>query len=153
MERRLGHDFSQVRVHTTRPRRALPPSSARAPTRSAATWSSEPGRYVPHAASGQQLLTHERVHVAQQRAGTPLVQRDLDAGTDPATATTTPQPAPPTPAELATAATALETDILGDPAYKKLATESRNRVQAIIAKAERNRRARRRASAATTWPS
>jgi hypothetical protein len=135
METRLGHDFSQVRVHTDA---AAARSAAELGARAYTVGSDVvfgAGRYAPQASSGQRLLTHELVHVIQQRAGAPLVQRDHDAGTDPTTTTTTTQPAPPTPAELTAAATTLETDILADPAYKKLATESRNRVQAIIAKA------------------
>jgi hypothetical protein len=65
MERALGHDFANVRVH----------SGAEAPSIGALAFTRgshihfAPGRYNPHTAAGQRVLGHELAHVVQQRAG------------------------------------------------------------------------------------
>lgn len=75
MESRLGHDFSQVRVHTD----ASAAKSAQSLSASAYTAGDNivfgPGQYQPLSDSGQRLLAHELTHVVQQRAGV-----DLPAG-------------------------------------------------------------------------
>ena len=75
MESRLGHDFSQVRVHTD----ASAAKSAQSLSASAYTAGDNivfgPSQYQPLSASGQRLLAHELTHVVQQRAGV-----DLPAG-------------------------------------------------------------------------
>lgn len=71
MERTLGTDFSQVRIHAdTRAARAAAQYGAAAYAlgehiRFAA------GRYRPDEASGRVLIAHELAHVAQQRIATP----------------------------------------------------------------------------------
>ena len=69
MESRLGHDFSQVRVHTDE--RAA--QSAQAVGANAYTAGSHvafgAGRYTPGTPSGQKLLMHELTHVVQQASG------------------------------------------------------------------------------------
>jgi hypothetical protein len=66
MEARLGHDFSQVRVHTD----ARAADSARAVNAKAYTVGRNvvfaAGQYAPEAAEGKRLLAHELVHVMQQ---------------------------------------------------------------------------------------
>jgi len=75
MERRFGHDFSQVRVHTD----GQAAASARAVNALAYTVGShvvfESGQYAPHTPGGQHLLAHELTHVLQQGQGTSRVQR------------------------------------------------------------------------------
>jgi hypothetical protein len=72
MESRIGHDFSQVRVHSDD--RAA--ASARAIHANAYTVGSNvvfgPGRFQPSSRQGQHLLAHELTHVVQQRAGVHL---------------------------------------------------------------------------------
>jgi hypothetical protein len=66
-ERRFGHDFSRVRVHTD----AVAAASAQAVNASAYTVGSHLvfGRqqYAPYTQQGQKLLAHELAHVVQQR--------------------------------------------------------------------------------------
>ncbi len=66
MERRLGHDFAHVRVHTDE--RAI--ASARAVGALAYTVGAsivfDRGRYAPREAAGRGLLAHELVHTIQQ---------------------------------------------------------------------------------------
>jgi hypothetical protein len=66
MERRLGHDFAHVRVHTDE--RAA--ASARAVDALAYTVGRsivfDRGRYAPHENKGRRLLAHELVHTVQQ---------------------------------------------------------------------------------------
>lgn len=80
MERRLGSDFSQVRVHTD----ARAAQSARAVDALAYTVGRDvvfgEGRYAPHSASGQRLLAHELAHVVQQRGAAPHPAADLRIG-------------------------------------------------------------------------
>jgi hypothetical protein len=65
MEKAMGADFSDVRVHVG--------SEVSAIGAIAFTWGSNihfaPGYYSPHTPHGQQLLAHELTHVLQQRAG------------------------------------------------------------------------------------
>lgn len=65
MEKTLGADFSDVRIHVG--------SEVPAIGAIAFTWGSNihfaPGYYSPHTPHGQQLLAHELTHVLQQRAG------------------------------------------------------------------------------------
>jgi hypothetical protein len=75
LERRLGHDFSRVRVHTD----AQAVESARRLGALAYTFGSDivfgEGRYAPATSEGRQLLAHELVHVVQQRRGGAVPQR------------------------------------------------------------------------------
>jgi len=75
MGRALGHDFSQVRIHTDEHAAA----SARAVHASAYAVGSHivfgPGRYAPTTGAGQGLLLHELTHVVQQ-PGNPDAGRD-----------------------------------------------------------------------------
>ncbi len=70
METRLGHDFSQVRVHTD----AKAANSAMAVKSLAYTVGRDivfgVGQYQPKIATGLQLLAHELTHVVQQRDST-----------------------------------------------------------------------------------
>ena len=71
MERRFGHDFSRVRVHTD----ARAAESARAVTANAYAVGDHvafaDGRYAPETPAGARLLGHELAHVVQQR-GAPV---------------------------------------------------------------------------------
>jgi hypothetical protein len=71
MERRFGHDFAHVRVHTEE--RAV--ASARAVGALAYTVGRsivfDRGRYAPHDAAGRGLLAHELVHTIQQSGREP----------------------------------------------------------------------------------
>lgn len=77
MERRFGHDFSQVRVHTD----AAADRSARELHAHAYTAGRHivfaAGRYAPQGAAGRRLLAHELTHVVQQGEGGALLQRQL----------------------------------------------------------------------------
>ncbi|HEX2208202.1 MAG TPA: DUF4157 domain-containing protein [Longimicrobium sp.] len=77
MERRLGHDFSGVRVHTG----AGAAESARAVDAEAYTVGRHvvfgAGRYAPHTAAGARLLAHELAHTVQQGDRPAAVQRAL----------------------------------------------------------------------------
>jgi hypothetical protein len=82
MESRLGHDFSQVRVHTdTKAAR-----SAQAVDAEAYTVAQDivfgAGRFQPGVPAGQQLLAHELTHVMQQNSAQP-VSSDLRIDPDP----------------------------------------------------------------------
>ncbi len=67
-QRRLGHDFSRVRVHTG----VRAADSANAINANAYTVGQNivfaSGRYAPQTAHGRQLLAHELTHVVQQRS-------------------------------------------------------------------------------------
>lgn len=69
MEERMGHDFSDVRVHTG----DAADASARSVSAHAYTVGSnivfQRGAYEPGSSSGQTLLAHELTHVVQQRNG------------------------------------------------------------------------------------
>ena len=69
MEERLGHDFSDVRVHTG----AQADESARSINALAFTVGSDivfgSGHYTPDTLDGQRVLAHELTHVVQQKAG------------------------------------------------------------------------------------
>jgi hypothetical protein len=69
IERRLGHDLSTVRVHTD----AAAGASARAVNADAYTVGEnivfQSHAYRPETAAGRRMLTHELVHVIQQRLG------------------------------------------------------------------------------------
>jgi hypothetical protein len=69
MEDRMGHDFSDVRVHTG----DAADNSARSVSAHAYTVGSnivfQRGAYDPGSAAGQTLLAHELTHVVQQRTG------------------------------------------------------------------------------------
>jgi hypothetical protein len=69
MEERLGHDFSDVRIHTG----ARADESARSINAVAYTVGSDvvfgSGRYAPDTPTGQRVLAHELTHVVQQKAG------------------------------------------------------------------------------------
>ena len=161
MEPRFGHDFSRVRIHSdaraadsAQAVHALAYTVGRDVVFGA-------GQYTPAAPQGRALLAHELTHVLQQggtpfqfgsalRVGTPndLFEQQAEAaahslgGVAPTIAPLTaaavqraPDPqAAPAPADKAAEekATALETEILADPAYKKLASDSKDRVKEII---------------------
>lgn len=69
MEQRLGHDFSDVRIHTG----AKADESARSINALAYTVGNDvvfgSGHYAPDTQSGQRVLAHELTHVIQQNAG------------------------------------------------------------------------------------
>jgi hypothetical protein len=69
MEARMGHDFSDVRVHTG----DTADASARSVSAHAYTVGSnivfQRGSYDPGSSSGQTLIAHELTHVVQQRSG------------------------------------------------------------------------------------
>jgi hypothetical protein len=84
MERRLGHDFGDVRVHAD----AQAASAARALDADAFTSGADivfgAGRYRPGAEDGCRLIAHELVHTLQQGRGaaTPSLQVSLPAVPD-----------------------------------------------------------------------
>lgn len=69
MQSRLGHDFSDVRVHTG----GAAHQSAQSVNAQAYTVGSnvvfQDGKYDPSSAGGKQMLAHELTHVVQQRSG------------------------------------------------------------------------------------
>lgn len=69
MEQRFGHDFSQVRVHSS----SSAAKSARDVNARAFTVGHDivfgAGQYIPGTHEGQKLLAHELTHVVQQRTG------------------------------------------------------------------------------------
>lgn len=80
MERRFGHDFSRVRVHSDEKSAA----TTRAYGALAYTTGSDivfsPGQYRPDTATGRWLLAHELAHVVQQ-AGAPSAVQTKDVST------------------------------------------------------------------------
>lgn len=77
MESRFGHDFSQVRVHTSDGASASAQSiGARAYTVGQHLVFGQ-GQYAPHSSAGRHLLAHELTHVVQQAGGSSsgMVQR------------------------------------------------------------------------------
>jgi hypothetical protein len=82
MERRFGHAFGQVRIHTD----AAAAESARSVDALAYTVGSDvvfaAGRYAPKAAEGRRLLAHELTHVVQQSAGGAQARLEVGAPND-----------------------------------------------------------------------
>jgi uncharacterized protein YcfJ/uncharacterized short protein YbdD (DUF466 family) len=80
MERRFGHDFGNVRIHTG----ARAAQSARAVNALAYTVGQNVvfghGQYQPGTVAGKKLLAHELTHVAQQSAYNTLALYDLRLG-------------------------------------------------------------------------
>jgi len=74
-EKRLGHDFSQVRIHTD----SYAGETARAVNAQAFTLGHDivfgAGRYAPETTAGKSLLAHELTHVVQQQRASSLIQR------------------------------------------------------------------------------
>lgn len=74
LESRFGHNFGQVRVHTD----AKASESAEAVNAQAYTVGQDivfrAGQYAPSTTTGMQLLTHEVVHVLQQRTSASTLQ-------------------------------------------------------------------------------
>jgi hypothetical protein len=69
MERRLGHEFSDVRIHTDRKAHVAARSIAADAFTSGRDIAFAAGRYAPSTPAGRQMLAHELTHVVQQRAG------------------------------------------------------------------------------------
>ena len=77
MEHSLGHDLSQVRLHTgSQAGAAAREVNANAFTRGQDIYFAE-GRYQPGTADGAKLLAHELTHTVQQK-GNPTIQADPD---------------------------------------------------------------------------
>jgi hypothetical protein len=73
MEPALGHDFSQVRIHTDeRAAESAEIFGARAYA-AGRDIAFAPGQYSPETAAGRELLAHELVHVRQQSARSDLI--------------------------------------------------------------------------------
>lgn len=86
METRLGHDFSQVRVHADgEAAEAARSLDARAFTLGRHVVFGE-GEYRPASSEGRKLLAHELAHVIQH-AGAPVLARQAAGGPGPATST------------------------------------------------------------------
>jgi len=79
METSFGTDFSDVRIHEDHSATML---GATAYTSGNAIHFA-PGTYDPHSAAGQNLLSHELVHVVQQRQGRARVAQGLVENPDP----------------------------------------------------------------------
>lgn len=81
MERRLGHDFSQVRVHSD----AKAVAAAQAIQARAFTFGRDivfgAQEYRSGATRGKHLLAHEFAHVVQQTQSEPVVQREVGDNT------------------------------------------------------------------------
>lgn len=95
MERRFGHDFSQVRVHAD----ARADASARDVQAHAYTAGRHiafaAGHYAPQTLAGRRLLAHELTHVVQQGAGQALgLQRDSKSNQTPPAPKVVPPVAP-----------------------------------------------------------
>jgi hypothetical protein len=79
METRLGHDFSDVRLHTD----ARAAASARAVGADAYTVGTNivlgAGRGDVNSPGGQRMLAHELTHVVQQRSG-PVAGNEVGGG-------------------------------------------------------------------------
>jgi Domain of unknown function (DUF4157) len=71
LERKLGHDFSHVRIHTGREAAAAARSLGSTAFTAGADVGFAGGAYAPHTARGFRLLAHELAHVAQQEAAPP----------------------------------------------------------------------------------
>jgi hypothetical protein len=69
MERRFGHEFSGVRIHTdpAAERSALEANANAYTVGEHLVFGT--GRYAPHSAQGARLVAHELTHVVQQRTG------------------------------------------------------------------------------------
>ena len=80
MERRFGHDFSRVRVHSG----AEAGRSAQDVAAEAYTIGHDivfgPGRLAPETSQGRRLMAHELTHVVQQRGGPAAIQRQSAPG-------------------------------------------------------------------------
>ncbi len=82
MEAALGHDLSDVRVHTgSAAARSAQQFHARAFTVGNEVVFAA-GEYAPSTSAGRKLLAHELAHVQQQKSGPPLVQRAPDSNED-----------------------------------------------------------------------
>jgi ferredoxin-thioredoxin reductase catalytic subunit len=84
MEARIGHDLARVRIHAD----AKAAESARAVHALAYTVGHDvvfaANQYSPHSQAGRHLLTHELVHVVQQRnAPRPAAKLEVGAANDP----------------------------------------------------------------------
>ena len=77
MERRVGHDFSAVRIHTNAQASAAARSLDAAAIASGQHILFGAGAYRPQDPRGQGLLAHELVHVAQHRKHTAAANRRL----------------------------------------------------------------------------
>jgi hypothetical protein len=80
MQRRFGHDFSQVRVHSD----LAAAQSARDISAHAYTVGQSvvfaAGQYAPETHAGRRLIAHELTHIVQQAGGGVCVQADDDKG-------------------------------------------------------------------------
>jgi hypothetical protein len=116
MERRFGHDFSRVRVHSG----PAAEQSARDIHANAYTMGHDvvfgEGRFSPGTASGRRLLAHELTHVVQQRAGAARVQRDPKKDAPPPAAKT---PAPAAKTDVSIVLSDSEADLAEGGAYAK----------------------------------
>jgi hypothetical protein len=125
-----GYDFSQVRIHSD----IKAAESAKMVNALAYAVGHDivfgEGQYAPHSTPGRRLLAHELTHVVQQKGSAQSIWRapDPKIETKPA-----PNPADKVAEEKATA---LETEILTNPIYKKLASDSKKNVQKIISQAK-----------------
>jgi hypothetical protein len=77
MERRFGHDFADVQVHSD----AIAAESARVLNARAYTIGSNivfgEGQYCPQTFEGKKLIAHELAHVLQQNNGKPAIHRKI----------------------------------------------------------------------------
>ncbi len=81
-EPKLGHDFSQVRLHNDSE------ANESAKSINAKAYTSGPdivfasGRYQPHSDDGKRLLAHELAHVVQQQSMQQVIQRERELNAD-----------------------------------------------------------------------
>jgi hypothetical protein len=80
MEQALKADFGDVRVHTDSRADALNRELKANAFTSGRDIFFRTGQYAPHTAAGRQLLSHELVHVIQQRAGIKIPGENLSEG-------------------------------------------------------------------------
>ena len=121
MENRFGTDFGHVKIHTdTGAVQMNKELNAQAFTHGNHIYFNS-GMFDTASFSGKHLLAHELTHVVQQNGNHFSVQRE-----------TTPEEK-----ELREKAELLETEILADPAYAGLKSQSKSRVKTIIKKAQK----------------
>ncbi|HNW89166.1 MAG TPA: DUF4157 domain-containing protein [Bacteroidales bacterium] len=121
MESSFGTDFSHVKIHTDSNAEQMNKElNAQAFTHGSDIYFNS-GKFNPESSSGKHLLAHELTHVVQQQGHQFSVQRETSAEEK----------------ELMEKAELLEAEILADPAYSLLKSQSKRRVKTIIKKAKK----------------
>ncbi len=94
MSNKIGHDFSQVKIHTGEQAHQMNQSlNAKAFTHGSDIYFKK-GQYNPNSSEGKHLLAHELTHVVQQSGGHQSIQKQEATAAAPATPTPAPAPVP-----------------------------------------------------------